>query len=171
MKLPLFPIITAAALLLGGCVSSHPQNAQEFRDAVPGAWSADFETLTVNRPFQDVARTFRQKAPECLDVRIRTTSQTNMSYQVIVTKYNPTVVVGDARAELHIQQDHEQGVMNVTKKPEGGYYLFVADAQPAGADQTKVSIYRPKMGYQHVTQAIKGWASGDNLGCPDLAKI
>ena len=170
MKRPHLFLLVSASILLGGCVSSHPQNAQEFRSAVPGAWSADFESLTVDRAFAEVAQTFARKATECLDVRIRTTSKTNMSYQVIVTKYNPTVRVTDDRAELHIQQDHEQGVMNVTKKPEGGYYLFVTDAQPAGPNQTKVDIYRPTMGYKHITQAIKGWASGDNLGCPDLAK-
>ena len=60
--------------------------------------------------------------------------------------------------------------MNVTKKPDGGYHLFVADTQPTGPNQTKIDIYRPKTGYQHITQAIKGWATGDNVGCPDLAK-
>jgi hypothetical protein len=171
MKLVKLFSIVCASWLLGGCVSSHPQNAQEFRDAVPGAFTASFETFTVNRSFDDVARTFQKKAPECLNVRIKTTSQTNMSYQVIVTKYNPTVHVTNERAELYIQQDHEKGVLNVTKKPEGGYYLLVADAFPAGANQTKIDVYRPKMGYKHITNAIRGWATGDNLGCPDLAKI
>jgi len=171
MKLvKLFSIVCASGLL-GGCVSSHPQNAQEFRDAVPGAFTAAFETYTVNRSFDDVARTFQKKAPECLNVRIKTTSQTNMSYQVIVTKYNPTVHVTNERAELHVQQDHEKGVLNVTKKPERGYYLMVVDAFPAGTNQTKIDVYRPKIGYKHVTHAIRGWATGDNLGCPDLAKI
>ena len=163
--------ILGVTLLLAGCVSSHPQNAQEFREAVPGAFSAEFETYTVNRPFGEVASAFQQKATECLDVRVKTTSQTNMSYQVIVTKYNPTVRVTDERAELHIQQDHEQGVLNVTEKPQGGYYLLVTDAYPSGSNQTKIDMYRPKIGYKHVTEAIKGWAAGDNLGCPDLAKI
>jgi len=171
MKLVNFFSIVCASWLLGGCVSSHPQNAQEFRDAVPGAFTAAFETFTVNRSFDDVAHTFQKKGPECLDVRIKTTSQTNMSYQVIVTKYNPTVHLTNERAELHIQQDHEKGVLNVTKKPEGGYYLLVADAFPVGENRTKIDVYRPKMGYKHITSAIRGWATGDNLGCPDLAKI
>ncbi len=170
MKLINLSLAVVAALLLGGCVTSHPQNAQEFREAVPGAFTAEIESFMVDRPFDAVARTFQQKAPECLDVRIKTTSQTNMSYQVIVTKYNPTVRVTEGHAELGLQQDHEKGVLNVTKKPEGGYYLIVADAFPAGENQTKIDVYRPRIGYKHITKAIRGWASGDNLGCPDLSK-
>lgn len=169
----LFNVAPAAALLLlaSGCVSHHPQTAQEFREAVPGAFSASFETFTVDRDFQDVALAFQQHAPQCLDIRIKTTSQTNMSYQVIVTKYNPTVRVTADRAELHIQQDHEQGVLNVTEKPAGGYYLMVTDAYPVGEHQTRIDMYRPRMGYDHLAEAIKGWATGANDGCPDLAQI
>ena len=171
MKSPKFTLFPCLALALAGCVASHPQTADEFRAAVPGAFTAKFESFTVNRPFSEVAHTFQQKASECLDVRIKTTSQTTMSYQVIVTKYNPTVRVSDQRAELHLQQDHEQGVMNVTEKPDGGYYLMVADAIPVGPNETRIDIYRPSMGYKHLTQAIRGWASGENLGCPDLTKV
>lgn len=64
-------------------------------------------------------------APQCLDVRIKSTSQTNTSYQVIVTKCNPTVMINDQKAELHIQQLHEQGVLNVYEVPEKGYYMIL----------------------------------------------
>ena len=58
-------------------------------------------------------------APKCLDVTIKTTSQTTTSYQVIVTDYNPTVIVGKDRAELHVQQDFLQGVMHVSECHRG----------------------------------------------------
>jgi hypothetical protein len=165
------PLLLGLAAALTGCVTSHPQTADEFRAAVPGAFSAEHESFTVERPFSEVAHTFQEKAPQCLDVRVKTTSQTNMSYQVIVTKYNPTVQVTEQRAELHLQQDHEQGVMNVTEKPSGGYYLLVTDAIPLGPNQTQIDIYRPAMGYKHLTEAIRGGATGENLGCPDLTKV
>lgn len=159
--------------LLSGCavMSGHPQTAEEFRQAVPGAFLGEVESFEVNRPFSDVAGTFRKKAPECLHKTVKTTSQTHMSYQVIVTTYNPTVLVSPDRAELHLQQHHDAGVLNVTKEPEGGYYLIVADAAPAGKNRTRVDLYRPSVGFDVLVKGIKGWASGDVLGCPDLTKI
>jgi hypothetical protein len=169
-KLSMLLTVTTV-LVLSGCVTSHPQTAQEFREAVPGAFMAEVETFEVDRPFADVADTFQTKAPQCLSGRVKTTSQTNMSYQVIVTAYTPTVHVSQEHAEIHLQQHHEQGVMNVTKEPEGGYYLLVTDAYPVDASRTRIEMYRPSMGYKPIIQAIKGWATGDNLGCPDLTKI
>jgi hypothetical protein len=164
---------TLLTILLSGCaaLSGHPQTAEEFREAVPGAFLGKVETFEVKRPFSDVANTFQKKAPECLHMTIKTTSQTNMSYQVIVTTYNPTVLVNADKAELHLQQHHDAGVMNVTKEPEGGYYLLVADAYPVNENTTRVDLFRPSVGYDVLIKGIKGWASGDILGCPDLTKI
>jgi hypothetical protein len=161
----------AVTASLAGCVTSHPQTAEEFRQAVPGAAFAKTETFEVNRDYREVAKTFQKKAPECLNVTVRTTSQTTTSYQVIVTAYKPTVRVSAQRAELHVQQHHKQGVMKVTKEPEGGYYLLVADAYPAGKNKTRVQMFGPSVGHAPLIQAIKGWASGQNLGCPDMTKI
>jgi hypothetical protein len=107
------------AIWLSGCIS-HPQTAEEFRKAVPGAFSAKVETFEVDRPFSQVASTFQKIGPTCLAKTIKTTSQSNMSYQVIVTTYKPTVLVTEKKAELHVQQHHEQGVVNISKEPEGG---------------------------------------------------
>ncbi len=104
-------------------------------------------------------------------MRVKTTSQSNQSYQVIVTDYTPTVHVSADKAELHLQQHHVQGVLNITEEPDGGYYLMVADAYPIAGGQTQVDLYRPSMGYKVIIQAIKNWATGDNIGCPDLTKI
>jgi len=157
-------------VLLSGCVTSHPQNAEEFRKAVPGAFGAKVETFEVNRPFRDVARTFQKKAPECLNLRIKTTSQSSTSYHVVVTAYKPTVLVSAQRAELHLQQHHERGVMNVTQEPEGGYYLLVTDAYPLDKNRTRIEMYGPSMGYDTLMSSVKNWATGKNTGCPDLTK-
>jgi hypothetical protein len=157
-------------LILSGCSLSHPQTAEEFRLAVPGARMAKVDTFEVDRSFKKVAETFKKRAPKCLNKRITTTSRTNTSYQVITTKYNPTVVMSKDRVELHLQQFHEQGVMYITEVPEGGYFLLVADAYPIGKNKTRVDIYRPSFGYKNIITAIKGWASGKTKGCPDLTK-
>ena len=47
----------------------------------------------------------------------------------------------------------------------------VADAYPLPGNRTRMQIYGPSIGYDVVYRAIRGWASGDNLGCPDLTRI
>ncbi len=155
---------------LSACVTSHPMTAEEFRAAVPGAFSAEVETFEVNRSFEEVAAAFQNRAPDCLSGRIKTTSQTNTSYQVIVTRYTPTVQVSANRAEIHLQQHHEQGVMKISEEPENGYYMLVTDAYRMGDSRTRIEMFRPAFGYKHIIEAIKGWATGDNMGCPDLTK-
>ena len=162
--------LTTAAVLLQAC-GAMPQNAEEFRQAVPGAMMTKTDSYEVNRPVRDVAATFQRKAPECLDMSVRTVSQSATSYQNILTEYKSTVVAGGERAELHLQQLHKTGVIYPSKPPEGGAYIIVADAYPLPGNRTRMQLYGPSMGYDVVYRAIRGWAAGDNLGCPDLTKI
>ncbi len=163
-------ISLALTVILSGCVTSHPQNARDFRKAVPGAFMAKVEKYEVSQPYRKVVARFKKMAPKCLNVSIKTTSQTSGSYQVIVTDYKPTVVVGKNRTELHVQQHHKKGVMNVTKEPAGGYYLMVIDAIKVGKNKTRIEYFGPSVGHGTMVKAIKGWASGKNVGCPDLTK-
>lgn len=163
-------LTAAAAALLAGCTLSQPLTPDEFRQAIPGAMLGKSETFEVNRAFSDVAKTFQDRAPACLNVAVRTTSQTTTSYQVIDTVYKPTVRVTPARAELHLQQHHKSGVIKVAKEPEGGYYLMVVDAYPVAAGKTRVQTFGPSIGVDVLMRAFKGWATGENLGCPDLTK-
>jgi len=166
-----FTIVTIVLCSLGlsGCIS-HPQTAEEFRKAVPGAFSGKVETFEVDRPFGQVANTFQKMGPNCLAKTIKMTSQTNTSYQVIVTTYKPTVRVSPKKAELHVQFHHDRGVINVSKEPDGGYYLLVADASPVTQTKTRIDLYRPAIGHAVLVQAVRNWATGENVGCPDLTK-
>jgi hypothetical protein len=160
------------AVLLTACVAM-PQNPDDFRKAVSGgAVMTKTDSYEVNRSTQAVAATFKQRAPECLGVQVRTVSQTTTSYQNILTTYTPTVVAGGQRAELHVQQLHKGGgVIYPQKPPEGGVYIFVADATPVSANRTRIQLYGPSKGYDVLYRAIRGWATGENLGCPDMTKI
>ena len=166
-----FTIVAAVlgGFWLSGCVS-HPQTAEEFRKAVPGALSGHVETFEVDRPLSQVANTFQKMGPNCLAKRIQTTSVSSMSYQVIVTTYRPTVLVTPKKAELHVQLHHDQGAVSVSKEPEGGYYLLVADASSMSQSKTRIDLYRPSMGHGVLIQAVRNWAAGENVGCPDLTK-
>ena len=170
MAIPIVRTFATATVLLCGCVTQHPQNAEEFRKMAPGAFLVKVETHEVNRSVREIGATFRARASECLNMRVTTTSQTQGSYQVIVSAYKPTVVVTDQRAELHLQRHHEKGVLAVTKEPDGGYYLMVADATPVDAKKSRLQIIGPSKGYDVIYTAIIGWATGKNLGCPDLSK-
>ena len=163
----------AAAIAVGALVAcgQMPQTPEEFRKAVPGAFLTKTESYEVNRPLKQVAATFQKRAPDCLSMTVETSSQTRTSSQFIVTTYKPTVVVSSARVELHLQRTHERGVVKVHKEPEGGHYLIVADAYPVGSNRTRIELFGPSKGHDVIYRAINGWATGENLGCPDLTKI
>jgi hypothetical protein len=160
----------ASCLLLAGCAQNYPQSAQEFRQAVPGAFMTKVHTFEAKRPLREVAKTFEARAPECLNKSVRTVSQTSTSYQNILAVYKATVVNNPQKAELHLQRDYKSGVLVPGKVPPGGLYMLVADATAVDAKRTKVDIYGPSMGADVVIRAITGWATGENLGCPDMTK-
>lgn len=159
-----------AAALAAGCAGKMPMTADEFRQMAPGAFMVGVQNFEVKRSLRDVGDTFRRRAPECLNVTIRTTSQSRTSYQVVDTAYKPTVLVRGDKVELHLQQKHLRGVMKVHEEPADGHYLFVVDAVPAGARATKVQIIGPSRGYDVIVRAIKAWADGSSTGCPDLTQ-
>ena len=157
-------------ILLSGCAGKMPQTSDEFRKELPGAFLGEVEKFEVARSHTEIGKTFQKMAPKCLDVRITTTSQSRTSYQVITTKWNPTVKVSKNRAELHIQQLHESGVLNVYEVPKNGYYMMVVDVVPTGKNKSEIIMYRSSIGNEALIKAIKGWANGKNVGCPDLTK-
>ena len=164
------------ALLLAAAVAgcgSMPKSADDFRRMAPDSTFVKVEQFEVDRPFHKVARTFQQRANTCL--RIQVTTRTAGGYRSHGTTfkqdYLPTVKVTDQRAELHVQQ-HIEGtnLIKVHEEPPGGYYLLIADAFPAGRNKTRIEMYRPTIGHDVLTKSIRGWATGENLGCPDLTK-
>jgi hypothetical protein len=82
--------------------------------------------------------------------------------------YKPALSVTDGQMELAVQVDFGAHT-TVGKKPEGGFYILVADAAPSGAKATKVTIYRGSLGRaKEIGSAIRGWAAGTSLDCPKL---
>jgi len=163
----------ATVVGLAGCAAKQPMTAQEFRDAITqGAMMTKKDTLEVNRPFRTVADTFRKRAPECLAASVRTTStQPGVSHQVIVADYKPTVIVTNARAELHVQERHKQGVVRAAQEPDDGHYLVVADAYPVDKNKTRIELFGPTGGPGAlIIGSVKRWASGESTACPDFRK-
>lgn len=163
------------AMFISGCAGSMPQTADEFRKAIPQSSFGKVETFEVKRPLQDVARTFQKKADECLSKSIRTTSRTSTGYGVssttYTTTYKPTVLTRKEKVELNLQEHMEGGnIIKVYKEPEGGYYSLVLDATPVNKNTTRIDMYHGTIGNKLLIKAIKGWATGEITGCPDLTK-
>jgi hypothetical protein len=162
--------LLAPIAALAACAVQHPQNAEEFRQYVPGATFGKVQSFEANRAFRDVAKTFQAKAPECLNIAVRTVETSSTSNINVLTTYKPTVVVSEKRAELHVQRSLKGNVIVPGKPPKGGDYFVVADATPLERNRTRIDIYSLSMGATALVRAITGWATGENVGCPDMTK-
>ena len=151
-------------LLVSACAV--PLTPHEYRKAAKaGEALSTFESFDVNRPVSEVAATFKAKAAECLSYKMGETKRPvigvgSSTHYYGVTK--PTVRRSKDKVELYFQVAYEHEVGNV---PDGGMYHLVADAYPHGKT-TRVDVYR-RTNAGVLGQAVKGWASGQNLGCPD----
>ena len=159
-------IAAPLAALLAGCSVQYPQNAEEFRQQIPTATFGKLQTLEAKRSYREVAKTFQAKAPECLNIAVRTTERGSSTTRTL----KPTVLVSEKKTELHIQQTWSGNVIVPGKVPEGGMYYIVADATPVDRGRTRIDIYGPSMGADTLVRAITNWATGENLGCPDMTK-
>jgi hypothetical protein len=55
-------------------------------------------------------------------------------------------------------------------EPEGGSFFLIAEATALGPGRSKIDIYGTKVGADELIRAVTGWATGQNLGCPDMTK-
>ena len=95
-----------------------------------------------------------------------TEHQPGVSYMVVTSTYKPTVHVSPSVAELQVQISQRGNIINVSKEPEGGFYLLVADARPVSAAKTRIDLYHPTIGHAQLVQAVRAWASGTSFDCP-----
>lgn len=162
----------AAALLLAGCTSLYPpKSADEFRRAASASLLPKTGSLEVARPLPQVSDDLRKKSAECLDVSVTAVTKTITDFQEIIrtyyVTYKPTVVAAPERTELHVQW-HTKGDIHLSRAPEGGAYRLIVDAYPAGGGRTRLQWFSPTSATDFLTEAVKGWATGENMACPDL---
>jgi len=161
-------LIAPLAILVFGC--SVPMTPEEYRKAAKsGNARSTYESFEVNRPQSEVAATLKEKAAECLDYEIGSTKRPvvrigSSTHYYGVTKQ--TVLKSKNKVELYFQVKYDN---STNHEPEGGSYHLVADAYAVGKTKTRVAIYR-KTKVTVLGQAIRGWATGEDLGCPDPAQ-
>ena len=162
--------LAAVSMWLQAC-GGMPPSADESRQATRGAMATKTETFEVNRPVREVAATLQQQAPECLDIAVGTVLRTFASQQNILTEYRATVVADGERAELQLQQLQKSAAVAPSKLSTSGAAVVVAEATALPGNRTRMQLSGPSAGYDVVYRALRGWASGDNLACPDLTKV
>lgn len=169
-------ILGLAPLLLSACVSTYaPQTPQEFRQA-GGESKADYrkESLTVNRSAGDIANVLKDRHKQCLNGHrvertfcfrrngMNTCSTTNIDYSAMFN-------ASSKGAELIVRSNPSgEHMVEVSKRPEGGYYMMIVDVTPTDKSHSRVDVYyHTKMAT--LFAGTKAWVNGTNLGCPDLA--
>lgn len=159
-------LLLAGFLLLLVSACAVPLTPEEYRTAAKaGNALSTFESFDVNRPVTEVAATFKAKAAECLSYNMNETKRFVIGFGSSTHYYGvatPTVKRSKDGVELYFQVAYEHEAGHV---PDKGMYHLVVDAYPHGK-QTRVDIYR-RTNAGVLGQAIKGWASGEDLGCPD----
>jgi len=170
MKYHLISSLLVGALLSGCATRPIPQTAAEYRNGIEAV------VYKVDRPYSKVVDTLKTKSKECLDAKLaKRVCYNKVSCLDSEVTYTPTMIAGKNKSELHVQwrKEPENAVyLGMSgKPPANGMYVFVFDVEPDGKSKTKVSVFgTTNSEYQTVPNAVKHWAKGTNLGCPDLTK-
>ena len=92
--------VLLSASLLAGCGGRVAMTTDEFRAKEAGS----VETIEVDRPLRDVAATFRDRAPACIQ-DVQTTSVNGPPGRMLMSqwRYHETVKVTDRQVELSVQ--------------------------------------------------------------------
>ena len=160
-------------LVIGCCVvglascAAAPKTVSEFRTAViQGAAFMTQETHNINREFSAVVKNVGSKSKECLGFGYTTSTTAGASSRQTSVTYRPTVkVVGNDKAEMFMQ---EKRTPQPIGSPEGGAYIFLADINRVSDTNTRITMYGPSFPtWKPIFRAIKGWAEGENVKCPD----
>ena len=172
MSLIRFVFMTTVVVSLFGC-ASRPKTADELRGNVKGgAMFSSLEVFEVNKPYRQVSDALKIKWFECFDSTTNTSfhrggntfgSQTNT--------YKPKSVISAQRTELTLQEKVSGvGLKQLGGPPPDGFFIIVADVYPKGKNATQVDLQKHVPGLTDAMKAIRQWADGTNMGCPDLSQ-
>jgi hypothetical protein len=156
--------LALAVLALAGC-AFNPMTPDEFRKGT--VLMKPKETFVVDRPFPVIAASLRKRAPDCLDLNLYTQQKPTIGFAGSPRhsgSSKSTVLVNGDRAELYLQVDYKG---DLARRPAGGNYYYIADAEAIGPGKTRVDIYRTAIRSDVIHEAVKGWINGTTQGCPD----
>ena len=169
MTRTLFIAFAFSVTLLTGC-GTFPRTPDILvQNAKDGTMFSDKDEFVVKRPIEQVADVFKKKSAECLNIQVTRTWKGNGILHKEVLAYKPSLTVDKQRVRLMLQTK----VLNnpdLAGPPPDGWYMMVADAYPVDKNTTRVESYVQWPGENIVFKAVKHWANGTNMGCPDMTK-
>ena len=156
------------ALTAGGCAM--PQTTQELRDVYKRDGSAaNIDKYAVNRPFAAAFADVKANADQCLNVRVTGgTFDGGVYYPDSATWHSFSKKTSEKTAEVTLQLDKRIGTPS--KRPEGGWFMMVADLEATAANKTDLTIYHPSApaAYGNISRAMAAWADGKKAPCPKV---
>lgn len=161
MRSALLPV----AILLTGCVAA-PQTRDELKTVAAAHPSLSVVgSHTSNRRLEDVAAMLERKWQECYSVRRTTTREASSGARARYSDtYRPQLrKVSNALIEMTLQMTTE-GMVMVTKVPEGGEYLVALDLERLPGNKTKLTWYSVR-GWTESWERNKRWSDGKDVAC------
>jgi hypothetical protein len=156
-----------AAGMLAGCGGRAAMMPDEFRAREAG----NVETIELDRPLREVAASFRDRAPACIQ-DVQTTSITGPANRMLTSlwRYHETVIATDRQVELVVQAMTPQ-YGRFELPDQHGIYVMDARAVAVDGRRSRLEIYgswAPVFENSTLKIAIRGWAAGTFAGCPQL---
>lgn len=164
--------LLGVAITLAGCMTP-PKTPAEFRAmAKDGGMFLSSDTYTVKRPYQQVVGAYKQRATTCLNQTIETTTRDKYGTHVSSFTWTAKVNASDKHMECTMQmRGNNANQVEVYDPPNKyGHYQFLVDAYPADAGSTRIVVSKTIAVPDTVVLAAKNWASGENMGCPDMTQ-
>jgi len=159
-------LLLAAGIVLSGCLPTAHYTPMEMKQDS----SVAKESKIVNRSFSQVASTVQRLAPRCLDTTIIVSGDVRDA-RTGTFKYTPKVKRSANQMTFTLQKRNTSlMIIGGYKGPKDGIYSLIVDAEPAGANKTKITIYEDEwyMAPPEYKDAVIGWATGEVRGCPVL---
>ena len=155
-----------ALLLSSLCACTMPMNPDEYKQEISGHALGAKENYTVPLAYNTVLANLKSAAERCLNY---TTNGilTNHGYVALPARVTGEVhVLKPGQAQLTIQNSSGTSFFNGGKKPENGWYIFVADFASASPTSTSMTVYSGQFG--SFADRVKTWAGGSDMSCPIL---
>lgn len=161
-------LVVLVAALLTAC--ANPRTAGEYRKMHqdhPNAPGARHEKFEVNRPMKQVAQDVKRNAEECLNVTMSYAERTSTSFASGVNRIRPYANITNTSAEIYATST---AVFNGQESDAPHFFYFLLDLTPIAKGKTHAELYyswgEP---IPRTAKAVKAWATGQDVGCPNLA--
>ena len=162
----------AAVFALSGCFGSAPQDAGQMRTMSKSNVFGAQTSYKVARSYNGVVASLRKGANKCLNRNqvVRSTYRPGpmmapVSRQMVFY-YSTTMKSGRGGTEMMMRKKF-QGAKLIGGGADNSGVFYLVDVKPASGG-TVLNVYGGKIGYGELNAAVKQWASGGSIRCPEL---